>query len=250
MIVPNGPDDDLRDNHGCERAVSRAAARFMMRRKPWEYPTRDAMQIALAGSMPRDEYLRHRSDMARELVELFGLDGTQQVFEIGSGDGVVARHLARQCRSLDCADISRTFLDAAQETCGGLDNVRFHLITTDFLDFLPAGEYDFGYSLNVFVHLNAYDIYFYLRSVDRLLRGGGLFRFNIANVGESNRELFHRHAQVYRSHQDPVRTRGIMNWHGMDLIRALVAEAGLRFREDRLAGSGGHYKVLVEKAAV
>ena len=150
--MPNGPDDGLRDNHGCERAVSRAAARFMMRRRPWEYPTRDAMQIALAGSMPRDEYLKHRSEMARELVELFGLDGTQQVFEIGSGDGVVARHLARQCRSLDCADISRTFLDAAQETCGGLDNVRFHLITTDFLDFLPAGEYDFGYSLNVFVH--------------------------------------------------------------------------------------------------
>ena len=208
------------------------------------------MQIALAGSMPRDEYLKHREELARELIGVFGLDGTQRGFEIGSGDGIVARDIARQCRSLDCADISRTFLQAAQETCGRLDNVHFHLIASDFLDFLPAGGYDFGYALNVFVHLNAYDIFFYLCSVDRLLRSGGLFQFNIATIGECTRELFHRQARNYRSHQNPFRTRGLMNWHGMDLVRVLVTEAGLLFCEDRLAESGGRYRVLVEKPTV
>ena len=104
---------------------------------------------------------------------------------------------------LDCADISRTFLDLAKDGCAPYRNVVFHLIGGEFLDFLPAQSYDFGYSLNVFVHLNAYDIYFYLRSTQRLLRSGGRFVFNIANVGDANRDLFHEQANQYRSHQDP-----------------------------------------------
>src|SRR5262245_3369410 len=131
------------------------------------------MQIALAGDWPRDEYLRHREEMAADLAQLFGLDGTQRGFEIGSGEGIVARVLARRCRSLECTDISRSFLAVAQETCREHKNVYFHLIEADFLDFLPARAFDFGYSFNVFVHLNAYDIFFYLRSVERLLKSGG-----------------------------------------------------------------------------
>ena len=92
--------------------------------------------------------------LARDLIDLLGLDGTQRGFEIGSGEGLVARALAPHCKMLDCADISRTFLDLAKDRCAPYRNVVFHLIGGEFLNFLPAQSYDFGYSLNVFVHLN------------------------------------------------------------------------------------------------
>jgi predicted TPR repeat methyltransferase len=212
--------------------------------KQWEYDTPEAMQRALAGNWSRESYLQHRVELAEELAAFFGLDGTQRGFEIGSGEGLVARTLSHHCKSLDCTDISRTFLDAAKSTCRDCENVSFHLIERDFLDFLPAGEYDFGYSTNVFVHLNAYDIYFYLRSALELLRPGGKFVFNVAEIGDSTREMFHSQAEIYRGHQDPVRTRGLMNWHGIDLIQQLVEEAGLSFDEDALRASDGHFRVL------
>ena len=213
----------------------------------WEHDTHDAMQRALAGDWSREEYLRHREQLARELVDLFGLDGTQRGFEIGSGEGVVARGLAPHCKWLDCTDISRTFLAAAEKTCQAYQNLSFHLIETEFLDFLLPTAYDFGFSLNVFVHLNAYDIYFYLRSAHRLLRPGGEFVFNVVNIGESNRDLFRAQASEYRRHQDPVLARGLMAWHGIDLIKELVAESGFNFDEDRLRVDGGHYRVVVTR---
>jgi SAM-dependent methyltransferase len=212
--------------------------------KQWEYDTSEAMQRALAGNWSREVYLRHRVELAEDLAALLELDGTQQGFEIGSGEGIVARALADHCRSLDCTDISRTFLEAAKSTCRDCANVRFHPIEADFLDFLPPDQYDFGYSSNVFVHLNAYDIYFYLCSARRLLRPGGIFVFNVAEIGESTREMFHSQARVYRGHQDPVRARGLMNWHGIDLIRQLVEEADLTFDQSALRSGGGHFRVI------
>ena len=205
------------------------------------------MQRALAGNWSREVYLRHRVDLAEGLAELLHLDGTQEGFEIGSGEGLVARSLAAHCKSLDCTDISRTFLEAAKSTCRDCANVRFHLIEKDFLDFLPPENYDFGYSSNVFVHLHAYDIYFYLCSARKILRPGGTFVFNIAAIGDSTREMFHSQALEYRGHQDPVRARGLMNWHGVDLIRQLVEEAALSFDEDALRSSDGHFRVIAMK---
>ncbi|MDQ3102667.1 MAG: class I SAM-dependent methyltransferase [Actinomycetota bacterium] len=222
----------------------------MPQRKQWEYNSPVEMQLALAGNWSREDYLNHRVELANELATFLHLDGSQDGFEIGSGEGIVARTLAAKCRSLDCTDISQTFLEAAESTCRDCANVGFHQIGTDFLDFLPAEQYDFGLSSNVFVHLNAYDIYFYLCSVRKILRPQGTFVFNVVSIGESNREMFHSQARVYRSHQDPIRTRGLMNWHGIDLIRQLVEEAGLSFDEGALrADSGGHFRVLAVKGA-
>jgi hypothetical protein len=35
-----------------------------------------------------------------------------------------------------------------------------------------------------------------------------------------------------------------MNWHGIDLIRELVEEAGLEFDDDALRSSDGHFRVV------
>jgi cyclopropane fatty-acyl-phospholipid synthase-like methyltransferase len=219
----------------------------MQAEKVWEFRTEEEMQRALAGVTARDEYLKNREQMADLLAALFCLDSTQRGFEIGSGEGVVAKHLALRCRSLDCADISDSFLVKAQQTCEGNNNIRFHKIATDYLDFLESNVYEFGYSLNVFIHFNAYDIFHYLKSVRKLLKSGGAFFFTATTIGESTRDLFHYFADQYRMYPDPVLSRGYMTWIDMPLLQAIIKESGLVFVADRSSNEGGHLRIVVQK---
>jgi ubiquinone/menaquinone biosynthesis C-methylase UbiE len=215
-------------------------------RRPWEHRTRRQMQEALAGGAGREWYLDNRVDLARELRRILAVEEAARGFEIGSGEGVMARELAPHCAALDCTDISRTFLKLARATCRDVANVRFHHIRSDYLDFLPAASYDFGYSVNVFIHLSEYDVYHYLRSVERLLKPGGRFYFTEAAVADNTWELFRAFADRYRRRR--VVTPGFMRWHGLDLVRGLILRAGLEIDEDAIGVDGGHLKVLVRKA--
>jgi SAM-dependent methyltransferase len=215
----------------------------------WEWETEDEMQELLAGYMPRARYLERKAAIAAHLAELFELDGTQRGFEIGSGEGIVARTLAPRCRSLDCTDVSRSFLERARGTCQGVPNVRFHRIGDDYLDFLPADTFDFGFATAVFIHLDAYDIYHYLCSARTILKPGGLFYFNVATLCAETRAIFREHAQHYRRLRDPAKRRTLMRWNDLSVVRAVVDEADLTFRGDKMRNIAGRIGMLVEKPA-
>ena len=213
--------------------------------RPWEHQNRDDQQRALAGFMPRDEYLESRECLATELVDLFGLDATKRGFEIGSGEGIVARELSPHCAILDCTDISRTFLEWARETCQSCKNVRFHLINQGYLDFLPEQVYDFGFSANVFIHFDLYRIYYYLQSVRRRLKSGGRFFFTGATLGEKTLDLFRIFADEYaKTHEVH---HGFMQWNDLESLRFVIAEAGLDLLEEKSENFGGHLRILVQR---
>lgn len=136
------------------------------------------MQIALADDTSREDDPQNRSEKAEWFAGTFGLTTSSDVFEIGSGEGIVARALAGACRSVTCCYVSRTFLDRARKTCSHRDNVRFHLIGPEYLAGPPDGTFQFGYSMNVFIHFNLRDIYHYLSEVNRILTPGGRFYFD------------------------------------------------------------------------
>jgi len=215
----------------------------------WEWETEEEMQELLAGHTPREQYLSSRARTAESLADLFGLDGTQRGFEIGSGEGIVARALARRCRSLDCADPSLSFLNKARATCRELPNVRFHLIEDAYLEFLPPEYFDFGVATGVFIHFNAYDIFHYLCSVKQILKPGGLFYFEVATLDKDTHALFREHAQHYRQLPDPTACRTLMSWNDLGVVRAVIDEVGLMFRADQLRKRGGSIGILVEKRA-
>jgi hypothetical protein len=68
--------------------------------------------------------------------------------------------------------------------------VLYSVIGDDFLDSLPSDAFDFGYAANVFVRLDAYGIFHYLRGDARVLRPGGRFWFNACTVGVNTIDLF------------------------------------------------------------
>lgn len=204
----------------------------------WEWETAEDMQLQLAGHWSREEYLRDRRVRADWVADRLALTEKSAVFEIGSGEGVMAAELAPRVGSFLCADVSRSFLDQARATCRPYDNVSFHHIVDDYLDPLPDTSFDAGFSFNVLIHLDLYAVYHYFLAVRRILRPGGLFVFNHLDLGERTRSFFLDNAAHYRG-AHPVALEGFLTWYGRDLIAKAATEAGLVPLVDEYVDEGG-----------
>ena len=200
-----------------------------MNTNAWEFETDDQALLALAGNTTYENYRKDRLRRAAEVQRICVIQPDRRGFEIGSGDGIVARLLAAHCAFLDCSDVSVSFLTKAREHCRNVSNVAFHQIPSGSLESLASCRYDFGYSLNVFIHLNPYDILLYLREVRRLLKPGGRFYFDACTIGSHTRDLFHEHATLYQ--REPRNLRGFLSFNHPSLIRTVVADVGLEVDE-------------------
>jgi len=214
-------------------------------RNAWEVTSDEAALLALAGHSTRQEFEADRRRRAEDVVAWCSIKPTHNGFEIGSGEGTVASLLAGQCLSLDCNDISASFLEMARAKCANHSNVRFHKIEADYLDHLPTDTYDFGFSLNVFIHFNAYDIFNYLQSVKRILKRGGLFYFDACTIGEQTMALFREQAEMYR--RAPEKLRGLLNYNHPDMLRTIIHEAGLELSPRSEVSEKGWNKILTVK---
>jgi ubiquinone/menaquinone biosynthesis C-methylase UbiE len=214
-------------------------------RNAWEVDTDEQMLLALAGNVSREEYLQNRWERAAEVIDLCRIGPAQRGFEIGSGDGTVAKMISNHCHSLDCTDISSTFLAAGRNNCAERTNISFHQIESDYLAFLPSDAYDFGFALHVFIHFNAYDIYHYLRDVRRILRHGGCFLCDTCDLGSQTLVVFREHAQLYRA--DPARVRGLLNFNSAGALKTLIEEVGFTTSNLSILGESGWIKLLVTR---
>jgi len=215
-------------------------------RNAWEVADDDHALLALAGHSTPEEFELDRQERAKEVAGWCSIDEKRRGFEIGSGEGTVARILAEQCLSLDCNDISASFLERAKANCAGHANVWFHRIEANYLDHLPSETYDFGYSLNVFIHFNPYDVFNYLQSVKGILKPNGVFYFDACTVGEQTLPLFREQAKMYR--QTPEKIRGLLNFNHPAMLGAIVREAGLQLSDRSHLSEAGWMKVLTTKA--
>lgn len=214
-----------------------------IKKNAWEVETEAQAILALAGHSTAEEIEHDRERRATEVVKVCRIGANSVGFEIGSGNGLVARALAGQCARIDCNDISRSFLALARETCRDVHNVRFNHIGNNYLSHLPEVSYDFGYSLNVFIHLNPFDMFGYLSDVARVLRPGGLFFFDACTLGRQTRELFREASDAYR--EEPANVRGLLCFNDPRVITAVSTEAGLRLVKQ--SGRAGWLKFLVRK---
>jgi SAM-dependent methyltransferase len=218
-----------------------------VKRNAWELEEGEDGLLKLAGHATREEFDRDRQESAKQIIQFCSITREKRGFEIGSGDGTVARMLATQCLSLDCNDISASFLEKARANCAQLTNLSFHLIEDKYLDHLPAESYDFGFSLHVFIHFNAYDVFNYLQAAKRLLKPGGVFYFDACTLGQQTMTVFREHVQMYAN--SPETVRGLLNFNHPDTLRKIIQEAGLKMSNHSQPSREGWMKMVVTKPA-
>jgi ubiquinone/menaquinone biosynthesis C-methylase UbiE len=105
---------------------------------------------------------------------------SMRIIEIGCGAGRLTQALSKVFGEVYAVDVSGEMV--AQATAALKDRPGVHIFQNNGCDLsvLPDQEYDFAYSAIVFQHIPSREIIeTYVREVHRLLRPGGLFKFQV-----------------------------------------------------------------------
>ena len=102
------------------------------------------------------------------------------VLEIGCGSGRVTRALSEVFGQVYAVDISGEMIRQARESLKDRPNAQVFQNNGSDLSVLGDVQVDFAFSFIVFQHIPSREVIFsYVREVYRLLRPGGLFKFQV-----------------------------------------------------------------------
>lgn len=105
---------------------------------------------------------------------------TMKVVEIGCGAGRLTRALSDIFGEVHAVDVSAEMVQQARKAVADRAHVTVHNNNGYDLSMLPSGEFDFAYSAVVFQHIPSYEVIEnYVREVNRLLKPGKLFKFQV-----------------------------------------------------------------------
>jgi ubiquinone/menaquinone biosynthesis C-methylase UbiE len=112
---------------------------------------------------------------------LQGIDVGQHwiALEVGVGVGRIARHLANRFGEIYGVDVSDEMVRIANAELGELENVRFIQNNGADLPMFPDNTFDFVYSVKVFQHLPRRIFGKYLHEIQRVLKPGALWKFQV-----------------------------------------------------------------------
>ena len=116
------------------------------------------------------------------LRETVGIRSDDIFLEIGCGVARVGRSLAPFVKEWIGCDVSREMLRIAERKLIGIDNTRLVEVSGYDLSPIPSGSVDVVYCTVVFMHLDEWDRYSYCLEAMRVLRPGGRFYCDNANI--------------------------------------------------------------------
>ncbi len=151
-------------------------------REDWDRRARDDYKLHIAtGHSGSDEAFRASGTKDLDDVILDGvhLAPDAETLEIGCGVGRLLVPLSERVGIAHGVDIAPTMIEHARTFCASRGNVRTS-VTDGTLEGFADGSLDFVYSFIVFQHIPFVEaIRTYVREAARVLRPGGLFRFQV-----------------------------------------------------------------------
>ena len=194
------------------RAISRAGRN----RRYWDVQAREDHRWHIAHARTEDDFARSGRATAELLFgpDLERLPHEGDALEIGCGAGRILEHLlpARPRLRLFGLDVSPEMISRAQARLGRPPNLVLLRGDGRSLDLFPDAALDLVYSALVFQHLPARLFRRYLGEAARVLRPGGVLRFQVQ---------YHAR-RAGRDRHLPGDFRSI-RYHGVDEIRRLTA---------------------------
>lgn len=148
-------------------------------------------KLAVMGFTEEDRYEAAAHQTIERLERTVGLRPDDIVLEIGAGVGRVGQFLAPRCRAWIATDVSANMLRHARNRCQRHANAEFVEINGWDLAPIESGVVDLVYCTVVFMHLDEWERYSYVREAMRVLRPGGrLYVDNINLQSEPGWEIF------------------------------------------------------------
>jgi SAM-dependent methyltransferase len=142
---------------------------------------RDAM-LHVAGYSDEAEFQRVGELTRDMLVECVGVRPDDVVLEIGAGIGRVGQFLAPVCKEWIGADVSENMLGHLGKRLAGFPNVRTIALNGYDLGPVPDASVDLVYCTVVFMHLDEWERFNYVREGFRVLRPGGRMLVDNTNL--------------------------------------------------------------------
>jgi SAM-dependent methyltransferase len=128
-----------------------------------------SMPEVLGVNVPRGQFLRYLDEQM--IGPYFGAGGS--VLEIGAGGGRLTELLLTRCDRVIAADTGRTMIRLLRERFGDHPKIEYMLLDGHGLSAIPDASLDKVFSYDVFVHLQPWDVFNYLREIRRTLKPEG-----------------------------------------------------------------------------
>jgi len=196
-------------------------------RSEWDRRAReDAKRFIACGTSETDEAFwdSGRRDLEDRVLRDVELDAAARTLEIGCGMGRILRPMSERVEKAFGVDISAGMVAHAREALQDRENVGVS-VTDGTLSEFPDASLDFVYSYIVFQHIpSKRAVARYIREAARVLKGSGVFRFQVDGRERPNREV-------------PDTWLGV--WYDAGELRAELRRR--RFHVAAVWGEGTHY---------
>jgi SAM-dependent methyltransferase len=164
---------------------------------------------------------RWSTDHLEEALHAYYLPAARgaRVVELGPGSGRLTRHLIDVVDHLTLLDLSDFVCRWIDEYLTGHDNYEVHRITGAEAPMVPTGSTDAVFANGVMEHLDADQIYWFLREFHRILVPGGRVIFNFDNVTS-------RGGINHITESSGPQWRSVFRFHATTAIAALAEATG------------------------
>jgi SAM-dependent methyltransferase len=130
-------------------------------------------KVGVAGYTDEAQFAATANTTLAMLRRTVGIRATDTVLEIGAGVGRVGQVLAPLCKEWIGADVSENMLSHLRRRLKHLPNVRTVALNGYDLGPVADASIDLVYCTVVFMHLEEWERYRYVREAFRVLRPGG-----------------------------------------------------------------------------
>jgi hypothetical protein len=187
------------------------------------------------------EIRESRRSFSNYIADQIELTSSDVMVDLGSGCGFGTYWFARRAQFVHACDISPAYLSFAQRECSDLPNVAFHQIASRDLSSLATNSIDVLCSMSVFIHLNLYDIYWYFREFERVVKPAGRVWIDFADSASldlatpnRNGKIFLHHAKEYSV--NPGGLAGYLSWNSGAAIIGIAGHFGFECQAYRAGG--------------
>jgi SAM-dependent methyltransferase len=202
----------------------------------------DDARKAVAGYSDDAEWVRSGKETANDVVAETGAAKNDVVLEIGCGAARVGAQLAPRVSKWIGCDVSAKMLAHAKQALASYPNVSLVHLDGNGLTGVGDNSIDIVYCTTVFMHLEEWDRYRYVREAFRVLKPGGCFYVDsFSLLSRDGWSLFEKLSALPPLARPPHISKGSTPQE----LEAYVSKAG--FEQQRTRGGDLYVTVIARK---